>query len=148
MRKVTFRATVLLAALAATGCEKKAEPRPAQARGESAATPTAPAVVPAATVTMAGSGQAEKYFKTRCVVCHGASGAGDGPGAAALDPKPRAFADPNWQSSTTDEQIEKVILGGGAAVGKSTAMAPNPDLQSKPELLKDLVKLIRGFKKT
>jgi hypothetical protein len=36
---------------------------------------------------------------------------------------------------------------GGAAVGKSPAMPGNPDLQAKPAVVKELVKLVRAFKK-
>jgi hypothetical protein len=36
---------------------------------------------------------------------------------------------------------------GGPAVGKSPAMPGNPDLQSKPEVVKELVKIVRAFKK-
>lgn len=90
---------------------------------------------------------AATYFKQKCVVCHGDHGAGDGPGAAALNPKPRAFGDANWQKSVTDEQIAKTIIEGGAAVGKDAAMAANPDLRGKPELTAELVKIVRAFKK-
>jgi mono/diheme cytochrome c family protein len=89
---------------------------------------------------------ARKLFNTKCVVCHGDHGAGDGPGAAALTPKPRAFGDATWQASVTDDQIRKTILEGGAAVGKSPAMAANPDLADKPEQLTALVKIVRDFK--
>jgi hypothetical protein len=81
------------------------------------------------------------------VVCHGDHGAGDGPGAAAIVPKPRAFADPEWQSSVTDEHIKKIIVEGGAAVGKSPAMPPNPDLKAKDDVVSALVKVVRDFKK-
>lgn len=90
---------------------------------------------------------ARTYFKQKCVVCHGDHGAGDGPGAAALDPKPRAFSLPDWQASVTDEQIAKTIVEGGAGVGKNAAMPPNPDLKSKKEVVDQLVKIVRGFKK-
>jgi mono/diheme cytochrome c family protein len=89
---------------------------------------------------------ARKLFSTRCVVCHGDHGAGDGPGAAALNPKPRAFGDAAWQASVTDEHIKKTIVEGGAAVGKSPAMAANPDLADKPEQLTALLKIVRDFK--
>ena len=88
---------------------------------------------------------ANEKWDTLCVTCHGATGKGDGPGAAALNPKPRSFADPAWQSSVTDEHIEKVIVEGGAAVGKSALMTANPDLKDKPEVVKELVKAIRAF---
>jgi len=89
---------------------------------------------------------ARKLFSTKCIVCHGDHGAGDGPGAAALTPKPRAFGDATWQASVTDDQIKKTILEGGAAVGKSAAMSANPELADKPEELTALVKIVRDFK--
>ena len=91
--------------------------------------------------------EARVLFKTKCIVCHGDHGAGDGPGAAALSPKPRAFADPVWQASVTDDQIKKTILEGGAAVGKSAAMSANPELQDKQEELTALLGIVRGFNK-
>jgi hypothetical protein len=86
-------------------------------------------------------------FDSKCVVCHGDHGAGDGPGAAVLNPKPRAFGDGVWQASVTDEQIKKTIVEGGAGVGKSVAMSANPELKDKPEELTALVKIVRDFKK-
>ena len=90
---------------------------------------------------------ADGYFAMKCVVCHGANGMGDGPGGAALNPKPRNFTDAKWQDSVKDDEIRKAILEGGASIGKSAAMAPNPDLKAKPKLLDDLVKKVRSFKK-
>jgi mono/diheme cytochrome c family protein len=81
----------------------------------------------------------------RCVTCHGPKGEGNGPGSAALDPKPRNFTDPAWQASVTDEHIAKIVQFGGAAVGKSPAMPGNPDLMSKPEVLQALVAHVRGL---
>lgn len=124
------------------GCEDKQEQAPAQqepVRVEAPPPQTAPAAGPA--------GEAEKYFKARCVVCHGTTGAGDGPGAAAIDPKPRAFGDPAWQDETTDEAIAKIITEGGPAVGKSPGMPAHPDIKGKPEVLKELVAIVRGFRK-
>ncbi len=89
---------------------------------------------------------ARKLFSTKCIVCHGDHGAGDGPGAAALNPKPRAFGDATWQASVTDDQIKKTIVEGGAAVGKSAAMSANPELSDKPEELSALLKIVRDFK--
>ena len=94
-----------------------------------------------------GGTDAAAYFKMKCSVCHGEKGLGDGPGGSALNPKPRNFTDAAWQSSVDDDHIKKTIVEGGASVGKSAAMAPNPDLKSKPELLDALVKYVRGLKK-
>ncbi len=91
--------------------------------------------------------EASKIFSERCANCHGNSGAGDGPGAAALDPKPRSFTSPQWQASVDDAKIKKVIVEGGASVGLSEAMAPNPDLASKPDVVAALVLKIRRMQK-
>jgi mono/diheme cytochrome c family protein len=89
--------------------------------------------------------EAQKIFSTRCFTCHGAGGTGDGPGSAALTPKPRNFTDATWQASVTDDHIAKIIQFGGAAVGKSPAMPGNPDLMSKPEVVQALVAKIRSL---
>jgi cytochrome c551/c552 len=89
--------------------------------------------------------EARAYFQKKCVICHGSSGAGDGPAASALTPKPKKFSDASWQASVSDEALKKVIVGGGAAVGKSGVMPANPDLEDKPELVTELVRVVRGF---
>jgi hypothetical protein len=119
----------LLAALLLLGACSKADPPTA-----AAATIPTPAVTPEA-LTM---------FKMRCAPCHGETGHGDGPGSAALNPKPRNYTDVAWQKAVTDEQIRKTILYGGAAVGKSPAMPANPDLDGKPEL-GGLIAVVRNF---
>ncbi|MCB9476716.1 MAG: c-type cytochrome [Deltaproteobacteria bacterium] len=70
--------------------------------------------------------EAANIFDTRCMPCHGAKGAGDGPASKGLTPPPRNFQDSEWQKSVTDEHIEKIIKYGGAAVGKSPHDAGQP----------------------
>lgn len=91
--------------------------------------------------------EANKVFNERCANCHGPKGEGNGPGAAALDPKPRSFTSPGWQASVDDARIKKVVVEGGAALGLSEAMAPNPDLANKPDVLQALVIKIRKMQK-
>jgi mono/diheme cytochrome c family protein len=88
---------------------------------------------------------AKEMFNARCSPCHGTSGQGNGPASAALTPKPRNYTDEAWQKSVTDEQIRKTIVYGGAAVGKSPIMPASPDLDSKPEVVEGLLKIVRGF---
>ncbi|MGA1193751.1 MAG: c-type cytochrome [Kiritimatiellia bacterium] len=64
----------------------------------------------------------EAAYKMYCVVCHGAAGAGDGVGAAALNPKPRALNDKDYMEGLTDAHIFKVIKEGGPSVGLSPMM--------------------------
>ena len=89
--------------------------------------------------------QGVEIFSARCTPCHGPQGRGDGPASAALTPKPRNFTDPTWQAKVTDEHIERIILFGGAAVGKSPAMPANPDLEQHPGIIKGLRAHIRSL---
>lgn len=89
--------------------------------------------------------EAQEIYAASCVSCHGANGAGDGLGAAGLPVKPANFADPAWQSRIKDEEIERAIVGGGAAVGKSPLMPANPALAAKPQVVAALRAMIRGF---
>jgi hypothetical protein len=86
-------------------------------------------------------------FATRCTTCHGPQGLGDGPGAVALNPKPRNFQDPAWQASVDDAYLAKIVLYGGAAVGRSPMMPGNPDLTGKPAVVAALVEHVRALKK-
>jgi mono/diheme cytochrome c family protein len=105
-----------------------------------------PAATPPAGPSAADIKEADEIFAGRCTPCHGPKGRGDGPASAGLTPKPRNFTDPAWQTKVTDEHIEKIVLYGGAAVGKSPAMPPNPDLEQHPGLIKGLRAHIRGLK--
>ena len=96
-------------------------------------------------ITAADRSEANEMFQTRCAACHGQFGRGDGPGAAGLNPKPRNYADAAWQKVVTDEEIEKAIVYGGAAVGKSPQMVANPDLQAKPGVVAALREKVRSF---
>src|SRR6185436_18178060 len=94
----------LVAATLLLGCSKPAPPAEQK--------PTPPPK-PATVVPATPAEQAQDIFSKRCVVCHGDHGMGDGPGAAALQPKPRIFSDATWQAATTDEHIGKTIVAGG-----------------------------------
>lgn len=86
---------------------------------------------------------AQKIWKERCSTCHGLSGHGDGPQARYLEVKPRKLSDRAWKESVTDEHLRTVIVEGGPAVGLNLAMAPNPDLGSRPDVLEALIAHVR-----
>lgn len=96
-------------------------------------------------VSEAAKTEAKTIYASRCATCHGAAGKGDGAASAGLNPKPRDLSEAAWQKSVTDEHIEKIIAMGGPAVGKSPLMPPNPDLTSKPEVVKALRMIVREF---
>jgi len=90
--------------------------------------------------------EAEQLWTTLCITCHGANGEGDGPVAASFPVKPRSFKDREWQKQTSDESIAKVIVEGGASIGKSPLMPANPQLAGKPEVVQALVQKVRSFR--
>ncbi|MBV8762289.1 MAG: c-type cytochrome [Deltaproteobacteria bacterium] len=131
---------LLVLLLAAAACGKNNEPPPPSSGSPNAQPESAPKKKNAAD-------QARAMFDTICATCHGADGTGNGPAAANLNPKPRNYTDAAWQASVTDEDLRKTILLGGQAVGKSPMMPGQPQLKETPEVLDELIKIIRGFKK-
>lgn len=80
-----------------------------------------------------------------CSTCHGNTGKGDGLAGLALNPRPRTFLDAEWQASTTDERLFKVIKEGGGSVGLSPLMVGYPHLTDGT--IYALISKIRGFAK-
>jgi mono/diheme cytochrome c family protein len=160
MLKLTFAALVVFAAAACPNANQN--PKPAPVPTAPAPTPNAnpgaltPAQTnpnpnptptpPAAATKQDPAVEAEQIFTQRCSVCHGMDGKGDGPGAAALNPKPQNYTDAKFQAEVTDETIAKAIVEGGQSVGKSPLMVPNADLKDKPDVVKALVAKVRSFK--
>lgn len=66
----------------------------------------------------------KQRYDLLCASCHGATGKGDGPAAAALSPKPRNHADGKYMNALTDKYLFDIIKGGGASMGKSPLMPP------------------------
>jgi mono/diheme cytochrome c family protein len=66
-------------------------------------------------VTPQGLKVASQLFQENCVPCHGNTGAGNGPAASALTPKPANFTDASLMSKATDgELFWKMSNGRGA----------------------------------
>jgi cytochrome c553 len=152
---VSSRVSFVLALVLAASCGKNDQP-PAPSSGEPNSKPeSGPSAAkrpgPGAKADRPGpagpAGDAERLFATTCSNCHGKDGAGNGPAAEYLKPKPRNYTDATWQASVTDEDLKKIILLGGAGAGKSAMMPPNPGLKDRPEVVQELVKIIRGFGK-
>ncbi len=75
----------------------------------------APADAKATKNPVKGVGNAKKSVETNCVSCHGASGKGDGPAAAALPPpKPANWTSEAVQKQTDGELFWKMSNGRGA----------------------------------
>lgn len=136
---------VVGACLAVAGCTSKENAPAEQAAEPVKAEPSTPEAEKTELAAGDPAAEAKEIFQNRCTVCHGEHGKGDGPGSAALDPKPRNFTLVEWQESVTDEHIHKIIVYGGIAVGKSAAMPANPDLDGKPEVVDEIVKIVRSL---
>jgi len=139
MRRERWIATSLVAAavwigvLSVCGAKKGDEAATGTSTsGTTAATP-APAESGAAGGAAATTGEVsmalgEKVVTDRCVLCHGTSGKGDGPGGAALNPKPRNWTDHTYMGTRTDDQLYDVIFNGKGAMpawGKQGILQPN-----------------------
>lgn len=155
----------LCAALAACGgsdsqtptrAPAAAPPPPPTAATEPAPTATAPTTVaaaepvaaaPAAAPDAAPSGDAARGaapYATYCASCHGVKGDGDGPLAAALDPKPTRHSDGAYMNALDDAHLYKAIAEGGAAVGKSPTMAPWAGTLDEQQI-RDVVAFVRSL---
>jgi cytochrome c553 len=134
---MTRIASLAFAIVLAAGCGKKSESPTPDPGSAGTAAPSGPSPTQ----------EARQVFDTICATCHGQDGTGNGPGAAALNPKPRNYTDKAWQASVTDDQIRTIILKGGAGVGKSPAMPAQVQLKDKPEVVDALVRIVRTFGK-
>ncbi len=79
-------------------------------------------VVAEAPTTKGDPAKGKEKFEQICASCHGPLGHGDGPAAAALDPKPRNLSEAAYVSTLSDDLIFKTVKEGGASVGKSPLM--------------------------
>jgi len=67
---------------------------------------------PPAKIDQALLDKGKAAFAVNCMACHGEKGAGDGPGAAALNPKPRNFTTDPFKQGDTPDAVFKTIGGG------------------------------------
>ena len=66
-------------------------------------------------VVKAADGKA--VFNSKCAVCHGPTGQGNGPGAAAFKTKPTDFCDPKfWQGDISSKISHAISVGKGEMV--------------------------------
>src|SRR5262245_58414457 len=87
---------------------------------------------------------AKANYDTFCVVCHGKTGKGDGPGGMTLSTKPKDFTDCARMKAISDETLFTAIKEGGPAVQLSKDMQAWKQGMSDDEI-RDLVTLVRGF---
>ena len=83
-------------------------------------------------------------FKRHCVMCHGATGLGDGPAAKSLKGKLPVLSDKATMSKLTDAQIHELITAGKKSeIGNMPALGK----RLKPEEITDIVNYVRTLAK-
>ena len=98
----------------------------------------------AAAATPESIAKGAALYKRQCVMCHGATGAGDGPAAKNLKGKLPSLADKATMAKLTDAQIHEAITAG-----KKTEVGNMPALgkRLKPEEITDIVNYVRTLTK-
>ncbi|HKA34838.1 MAG TPA: cytochrome c [Candidatus Binatia bacterium] len=88
--------------------------------------------------------EGKKIYVTYCSACHGDSGKGDGPSAAALPVKPANHTDGNVMNKMSDKTLMDIISKGGQAAGKSAFM-PAWGSSLRDKQIADIVAYLRSI---
>ena len=80
-------------------------------------------------------------YEIRCAPCHASSGTGDGPAAAALEPKPRNFRDPGFWRGRSRASLKLTVEQGRPG----TMMSPFKGVLSDAEI-DDVVRYVESFR--
>lgn len=99
------------------------------------------AVVAAACRATAEEVDGRAVYEIRCAPCHGSEGRGDGPAAAAIEPKPRNFRDPGFWRGRTRTQIRLTVEQGRPG----TLMSPFKGVLSDAEI-DGVVSVVESFR--
>jgi mono/diheme cytochrome c family protein len=138
VRALRARPLTALAALLATaalcnalivGCGKKAEENAEPPKTENQTPAPDTSASPAGGAQASGDLGAQVYAQ-RCVLCHGATGHGDGPAAASLNPHPRNHTDGSYMNTRTDAQLLEVIRHGKGAMPAWGSVLSEEEIQA------------------
>ena len=80
-------------------------------------------------------------YEIRCAPCHGSTGTGDGPAAAALEPKPRNFREPTFWRGRSRTSLKLVVEEGRPG----TMMSPFKGVLSDAEI-DGVVRYVESFR--
>lgn len=54
----------------------------------------------------------KNIYEANCSACHGITGGGDGPGSAALNPKPRNYKKDGFKYGSALDEVKRTIVEG------------------------------------
>jgi mono/diheme cytochrome c family protein len=81
-------------------------------------------LLPTFVLAQGSPAKGKDLYAKQCAGCHGPAGKGDGPAAAAINPKPGDFTNKAYMTALKDQYLFDLIQKGGTAVGKSPLMTP------------------------
>jgi cytochrome c5 len=142
MRRERWIAILLIAGAvsigALAGCGQKAKDTEDDdiMAGSSTSTTTPAAGDSAAAGGAPSMAMGEQIVNEKCVLCHGTSGKGDGPGGAALNPKPRDWTDHAYMGTRTDDQLFQVIHDGKGSMPAWGTSGQLNDVQIRSAIMK------------
>ena len=95
----------------------------------------------AARALAADANDGKAVYEIRCAPCHGSTGTGDGPAAAALEPKPRNFRDPSFWRARTRTSLRLTVEQGRPG----TMMSPFKGVLTDAEI-DGVVRYVESFR--
>lgn len=110
-------------------------------RGRGVAGLTLALAVAAASAFAADANDGKAVYEIRCAPCHGSTGTGDGPAAAAIEPKPRNFRDPSFWRGRTRTSLRLTVEQGRPG----TMMSPFKGVLSDAEI-DGVVRYVESFR--
>jgi len=93
-------------------------------------------VLPLATMAQESEGSA--LYQSRCAVCHGDTGKGDGPAGKDRNPRPPDLSDARRMGRITDARLAEVIVKGGDGMPAYGSILKPEEVQRLVEYLRSL----------
>ena len=103
-------------------------------------------LLPTVVLAQGSPAKGKEIYAKQCAGCHGPAGKGDGPAAAAINPKPADFTNKAHMTALKEQYLFDLIQKGGAAVGKSPLMTPFGS-RLKDEEIRDVIAYVRSLAK-
>ena len=103
-------------------------------------------LLPTLALAQGNPAKGKEFYAKHCAGCHGPTGKGDGPAAAALNPKPNDFTNKAYMAGLKDQYLFDLIQKGGAAVGKSPLIPPFGSKMKDGEI-RDLIAYVKTLAK-
>ena len=107
---------------------------------------TALVLLPTVVLAQGNAAKGKDLFAQHCASCHGPTGKGDSPAAAALNPKPADLTNKAYMAGLKDQYLFDLIQKGGAAVGKSPLFPPFGS-KLKDGDIRDVIAYVRSLAK-